>query len=171
VFEEDLDFLSDLLSMLEDTSCDFNHFFYRLGNTAVFTLATSDEYARAAELILPSDPENVKHDSIRKLATWLETKYRPRLEKEGSTNDSERRDRMNAVNPKFLLRQWVLEEVIKNTKSERNTGVENKDMLDKVLTMALDPFRDFWGGDKNEEARLCGDVPKVERGFQCSCSS
>ena len=165
-----MDFFSDVLSMLEDSSCDFNHFFYRLGHTPVF-LDSKDEYSRAAEHILPADTENVKENSIDTLATWLETKYRPRLEKEQSTDDKGRRERMNKVNPKFVLRQWILEEVIKNTKSEKGVGVENKEMLEMVLKMSLEPFNQEWGHDKGEEERLCGDVPKVDRGFQCSCSS
>ena len=165
-----MDFFSNVLSMLEDTSCDFNHFFYRLGRTPVF-LDSKDEYSRAAERILPGDTENVKRDSIDTLATWLEMKYRPRLEQEQSTDDQERRERMSKVNPKFVLRQWILEEVIKNTKSEKGVGVENKEMLETVLKMSLEPFNQEWGNNKAEEERLCGDVPKADRGFQCSCSS
>jgi serine/tyrosine/threonine adenylyltransferase len=171
VLEEDMDFFSDTLSMLADSSCDFNHFFYRLGVTPVFTLNSKDDYTRAAEHILPAETENIKRDCVNTLAIWLETKYRPRVEREQSTNDHERRDRMSSVNPKFILRQWILEEVIKKTTSERNVGVEDKESLDMVLRMALEPFNDAWGGDKAEEQRLCGDVPKIDRGFQCSCSS
>ena len=83
----------------------------------------------------------------------------------------ERKERMRKVNPKFVLRQWVLEEVIKNTKSEKGVGVMDKEMLEMVLRMTLEPFREEWGGDRGEEERFCGDVPKIERGFQCSCSS
>jgi serine/tyrosine/threonine adenylyltransferase len=166
-----MDFFSEVLSMLEDSACDFNHFFYRLGSTPMFTLNSKDDYSRAAELILPVEAENMKQESVEKLAEWLETKYRPRLEKEGNTNDRDRRERMNKVNPKFILRQWILEQVIKNTTSEKGVGVKNQEMLDMVFKMSLEPFQDEWGGDKGEEERLCGDVPKRDRGFQCSCSS
>jgi uncharacterized protein YdiU (UPF0061 family) len=166
-----MDLFSDVLSMLEDTSCDFNHFFYRLANTPLFTLNLKDDYERAAEHILPSDTEKKKGDGIKTLATWLESTYRPRLEKEGTTNDRERSERMKRVNPRFVLRQWILEEVIKKTQSEKGVGVKDKAMLDMVLGMCLEPFKEEWGGDKGEEERLCGDVPKVNRGFQCSCSS
>jgi uncharacterized protein YdiU (UPF0061 family) len=171
ILEDDIDFISEVLSMLEDTSCDFNHFFYRLGFTPVFALNNKEEYSRAAEHILPADTENVKQESINSLATWLETIYRPRLEKEGSTNDYERQERMKKVNPKFVLRQWVLEEVIKNATSEKGVGVKDHEMLDMVLKMSLDPFMEEWGSDNRKEAILCGDVPKISRGFQCSCSS
>jgi len=157
--------------MLEDTACDFNHFFYRLGNTPVFNFKSKDDYRTAAEHILPGETDSGKPRGIEKMATWLETAYRPRLEKERSTNDVERQERMRQVNPKFVLRQWILEEVIKNTQSEKGIGVKDKEMLDMVLKMSLDPFRHEWGIDRAEEERLCGDVPKIERGFQCSCSS
>ena len=165
-----MNFFSETLSMLEYTYCDFNHFFYRLGNTPIFTFNDKEEYSRAAEHILPADTQN-KKEGIETMATWLEAKYRPRLEKEGSRKDQERRERMALVNPKFVLRQWVLEEVIKNTQSEKNVGVQDKELLDHVLKMALHPFNEEWGGDKGEEDRFCGDVPKKDIGFQCSCSS
>jgi len=164
-----MDLFSDVLGMLEDTACDFNHFFYRLSNTPIFSLR-SDEYRRAAEHILPAETEN-KTDGVVKMAEWLEKSYRPRLEREGNTNDLDRQQRMRKVNPKFILRQWILEEVIKNTQSEKGVGVKDKNMLEMVLRMALEPFEEEWRGDRAEEERLCGDVPKVERGFQCSCSS
>jgi|SRR5579859_1459898 len=164
-------FFSDTLEMLENTACDFNHFFYRLGKTPLFTFTSKEDYARAAEHILPADTDRTKRESIETLAKWLETAYRPRLEKENSTNDMARQQRMQQVNPKFVLRQWILEEVIKNTQSEKGVGVKDKEMFEMVLGMCLEPFREEWGGDRAEEERLCGDVPKYDRGFQCSCSS
>ncbi len=166
-----MDLFSETLSMLEDTSCDFNHFFYRLGKTPIFNFTSTADFETGAEHILPADTEITKRTSIEKLAHWLEKQYKPRLEKEGSTDDMERKERMGSVNPKFILKQWVLEEVIKNTKSEKGVGVKNKEMLEMVLRMTLEPFREEWGGDRGEEERFCGDVPKIERGFQCSCSS
>jgi serine/tyrosine/threonine adenylyltransferase len=165
-----MDLFSEVLSMLEETSCDFNHFFYRLSNTPLFT-HSSTSFASQAEHILPSEPDLPKADSIPRLAQWLEQKYKPRLEKEASTDDMARQARMRSVNPKFVLRQWVLEEVIKDTQSERGVGVRDRGTLEMVLRMCLEPFAQEWGGDRAEEERFCGDVPKIERGFQCSCSS
>jgi uncharacterized protein YdiU (UPF0061 family) len=166
-----MDFFSEVLTLLEKTSCDFNHFFYRLSNTPISTFTSKDDYTRAAEHILPVETEKTKTEAIESLAAWLETSYRVRLEKDSSIDDTERKERMRNVNPKFVLRQWILEEVIRNTQSEKGVGVKDKDMLEHVLRMCLEPFRDEWGGDSGEEERLCGDVPKFDRGFQCSCSS
>jgi serine/tyrosine/threonine adenylyltransferase len=168
--DEDIDLFSDVLGMLEETACDFNHFFYRLSNALIFNLQSKDDFKRAAEHILPAETES-KQSGVQKMADWLETSYRPRLEKEDNTNDMDRQQRMREVNPKFVLRQWILEEIIKSTQSEKGVGVKDKEMLDMVLRMALEPFQEEWGGDRAQEERLCGDAPKIDRGFQCSCSS
>lgn len=44
------------------------------------------------------------------------------------------RDLMRKTNPRFVLRQWVLEEVIKKVEAAYGQTV-----LQNVLTMALDP--------------------------------
>ena len=154
--------------MLEDTSCDFNHFFYRLGIAPIYSLTSKGDYLNAAKQILPRETQ--REEAVETLATWIETQYKPRLEKENAT-EVERQKVVSQVNPKFVLRQWILEEVIKKTTSEKGIGVKNKELFELVLKMSLEPFRENWDGNKEEEKRLCGDVPKVDRGFQCSCSS
>ncbi|KAG8913059.1 hypothetical protein FRC01_004760, partial [Tulasnella sp. 417] len=91
-------------------------------------------------------------------------------------------------NPRFVLRQWVLEDLISTLQTEAK-DVGNRDLekttkgreaLNKILRMCTDPFRD-WGAeglsgealtdDEKEERRLCGTGPKSLLGFQCSCSS
>jgi len=83
------------------------------------------------------------------------------------------------VNPRFVLRQWVLEEVIKKVEKDPDSG---KKILGKVLQMACNPYEP-WGaeGDERpdeeldaeirEERRFCGMGAKAMLGFQCSCSS
>jgi serine/tyrosine/threonine adenylyltransferase len=65
-----------------------------------------------------------------------------------------------------VLRNWILEEVI-----ERVEKKGERDILQRVLAMALEPFREEWGGVREEEERFCGVVPKYKSGLQCSCSS
>jgi len=73
---------------------------------------------------------------------------------------------MKAVNPKFLPRSWILDEVI-----QRVEGKADRDILGRVMHMALNPFQDNWGLNKEEEERFCGDVPRFKRATTCSCSS
>ncbi|KAG9004585.1 hypothetical protein FRB94_002261 [Tulasnella sp. JGI-2019a] len=93
-------------------------------------------------------------------------------------------------NPRFVLRQWNLEEVIASlvadaeaiSKGETRVGggspSKGRQVLNKVLEMATRPF-ESWGAEgrepkteeEKEEARFCGTGPKQFLGFQCSCSS
>jgi serine/tyrosine/threonine adenylyltransferase len=66
----------------------------------------------------------------------------------------------------FVPRNWVLDEVIQRVdkKADRN-------IINNVMNMALNPFAEEWGLNRAEEERFCGDVPKYMGGMQCSCSS
>ena len=70
------------------------------------------------------------------------------------------------MNVQFIPRSWILDELIKRVEQ----GGE-REVLNRVMNMALHPFEDSWGGDEAEEERFCGDVPRKGRGMQCSCSS
>ncbi|KIK24010.1 hypothetical protein PISMIDRAFT_10450 [Pisolithus microcarpus 441] len=80
-----------------------------------------------------------------------------------------------APNPRFVLRQWLLEEVTKYVEGDPATG---KHVFGKK---ACSPFKP-WGreGDipddelneeEREERRYCGLRDRRMLGFQCSCSS
>ncbi|KDQ19266.1 hypothetical protein BOTBODRAFT_27846 [Botryobasidium botryosum FD-172 SS1] len=83
------------------------------------------------------------------------------------------------ANPRFVLRQWVLEEVIKLLEDDMPRG---REVLLKILHMASDPFEP-WGAEDDarpddelepetrEERRFCGMGEQKMLGFQCSCSS
>ncbi|KAG8835220.1 hypothetical protein FRC17_004782 [Serendipita sp. 399] len=116
---------------------------------------------------------------------WLQ-KFANRIEEEReewSNSDADwldaREKYMLSVNPRFILRQWVLEEVIKKVEAD---AVSGRKVLAKVLQMASNPF-DLWGAEDHdaseeisdeeirEERRLCGLGDQTMLGFQCSCSS
>ena len=79
---------------------------------------------------------------------------------------------MKAKNPRFVLRNWVTNEVAKRLEQDNDT-----DVLAKVLEMAAKPFDD-WGlpaegkSDEEiaEEARLCS-LGRPLTGNLPSCSS
>lgn len=83
---------------------------------------------------------------------------------------------MKRVNPNFIPRGWILDEVIQRVEK----GGE-RDVLRRIMHMALNPFEDEWTGktfngveytgDAQEEQRWVSDPPKTERAMQCSCSS
>ncbi|KAJ7475769.1 hypothetical protein FB451DRAFT_1244693 [Mycena latifolia] len=121
--------------------------------------------------------------------TWLNV-YARRVEREAdqwtSTEgaaegmDVQRTRMARAANPRFVLRQWVLQEVIAAVEKD---AVRGRRVLAKVLHMACNPFEP-WGGEdadpddeaqldaeEREERRFCGPGDSRMLGFQCSCSS
>src|SRR5690606_27754735 len=90
--------------------------------------------------------------------------------------DQQRKKAMQAVNPNFIPRGWVLDEVIRRVEKEGE-----RDVLRRVMHMGLNPFEESWDGkdfggikyegDAEEEVRWTGDVPQIVRALQCSCSS
>lgn len=82
------------------------------------------------------------------------------------------------MNPRFVLRQWVLEETIAKVDKEGDIKA-----LERVLKMSEQPFERY--GDKDvgsavceigtaedvDRERLCGKGAEDMLGFQCSCSS
>lgn len=174
--------LSPLLDLMEAHELDFNNFFRKLAKVPS-TASSEDELRQHAEMFLhpesgsplrvsdsmdkPSsgNAELKARDAARSaVASWL-ANYVAKVQEDG-VSDAERAAAMNGVNPKFVPRGWILQEVI--------DGVEKKGdgkVLERVMRMALEPFREEWGGEKEEEERWCRDPPRVERAMQCSCSS
>lgn len=89
---------------------------------------------------------------------------------------------MDSVNPRFTLRQWVLEETI----AKLDTAEPDLLALDRVLEMSSEPFKAYSeeiiekkeggsclveGEQEKEERRLCELGSTGMLGFQCSCSS
>jgi serine/tyrosine/threonine adenylyltransferase len=184
-FEE---LFSEALDTMENLELDFNHFFRRLSNIALEDIATPEATLEKASVFFHQEgpPKLVNGDEARqRIAAWLE-KWRARIIEdwidadlsvvEAESADAERMEQMKNVNPNFIPRGWILDEIIRRVEKE-----DDRDVLDRVMHMALNPFADAWDGqtfdgaqwkgDAEEEKRWTGDVPKFERAMQCSCSS
>jgi len=174
VSDQDTDFkdlFSELLDTLEALELDFNHFFRRLSSVKVSELETEEQRKQKAHLFFHAEgmtdtagvTESAAHDRV---APWL-AEWAARVKQDwGSDQDSEREVAMKRVNPKFIPRSWVLDEIIQRVEH----GGE-RDVIKRAMTMAEHPFAEHWGGDREEEERWCGDVPRHGRMMQCSCSS
>ncbi len=172
--DQDTDFkelFSELLDTLEALELDFNHFFRRLSSVRVSELDTEEQRKQQAHIFFHVEgmantagiTETAAHDRI---ALWL-AKWAIRVKQDwGLDRDSEREAEMKQVNPKFIPRSWVLDEIIQRVEH----GGE-RDVIKRAMTMAEHPFQESWGGDTDEEERWCGDVPRHGRMMQCSCSS
>ena len=169
---EDFDSLfSELLDMMEALELDFNHFFRRLSNFSIADLEVNDARKDKSRVFF-HDEEKVSSEhntdaNRARIATWL-GKWQQRVYEDWGpeADDDPRQKAMRSVNPNFIPRGWVLDEIIRRVEK----GGE-REILDRVMNMALNPFEEKWGWDEKEEARFCGDVPKHDRAMQCSCSS
>ncbi|KAH9945264.1 uncharacterized protein BXZ73DRAFT_96251 [Epithele typhae] len=173
-----------LLDLMKDHKLDFHRTFRRLCAFRPAS-ASAEADAFAASLLSLSLEDPGRLDAARaqsEFAAWLRT-YAARVESEwdlwtGADVDAERRAEMEGANPRFVLRQWLLEEVIRKVDEDAERG---KRVLGKVLQMACDPFAP-WGregvqddselsAEEKEERRYCGTGDARLLGFQCSCSS
>lgn len=169
--ESDVDGLfTELLNTLEALELDFNHFFRRLSSVRLTDLDTDSQRTGIASVFFHAEGiparKTTEEAAKTRVAGWL-LKWRDRMAKDwGHGRDAEREDAMKSVNPKFLPRGWVLDEIIRRVDKDGD-----REVLGRVMRMAENPFEDSWGGDAAEEKRWCGDVPRPERGLMCSCSS
>ena len=177
---------SEGLDTMEALELDFNHFFRRLSNLDLASIATPEARKAKASVFFHKEgpPKFVGESDARdRIAKWLEA-WRARIIEDWSDNgeslseskDGERIAAMKQVNPNFVPRGWILDEVIRRVEKEGE-----RDVLDRIMHMALNPFEDTWAGktlagveytgDAEEEQRWVADVPRMERAMQCSCSS
>ena len=139
-----------LLELMKDHRLDFHGTFRRLcafrpsfaspapSSTPTTTL---EEFVESI-LTLTPEPERLDAPNARnEWLAWLRA-YAARIEsesdlwdagKEGYDKDAERERAMRAANPRFVLRQWVLEEVIRRVEADSESG---KRVLAKVLQVS-----------------------------------
>ncbi|EER37242.1 YdiU domain-containing protein [Histoplasma capsulatum H143] len=161
---------SELLDTLEALELDFNHFFRHLSNIYLADIDTNEKRKAIASIFFHKDGVggigNTEESAKDRIAKWLSSWRNRIIEDWGMEPDEERQKAMKAVNPKFLPRSWILDEVIQHVENKGDRGI-----LDRVMHMALNPFQEEWNLDKDEEERFCGDVPQSKRMTMCSCSS
>ncbi|KAK3706494.1 hypothetical protein LTR37_012704 [Vermiconidia calcicola] len=163
---------SELLDTLEALELDFNHFFRRLSFIMIEELDTEDKRKDVAGRFFHheglSGLVGSEAEARARMGTWL-GKWVGRVKEDWPTSTEGTEERfaaMKAVNPKFVPRSWILDELINRVEKQGE-----REILGHVMDMALNPFNEEWGWNKEEEERFCGDVPKFQRAMQCSCSS
>jgi uncharacterized protein YdiU (UPF0061 family) len=153
--------LTPLLDMLQDCELDYNQFFRKLGDFALFGDTTLE-----VDVFFPKErglaPMYSVEECKEKLISWIEV-YKKRLQAEGNVDDGSRQARSRQINPRFVLKGWILDEVIHQARKG------DFDLYRRVQKMALSPFNQSWG--LADEDRFTGDTPRRERDLQCSCSS
>lgn len=146
---------------------------------AQFVTTTDPSFERLLDRLLPPVATGTParpEDARRAWTSWFEM-YEGRLAA-SAQSVAERQARLRRANPRFVLRQWILEETIQRLEAKNDTA-----FLERVLRMATAPFEPYaergldddgalcLTGEAAEDERLCGLGPRDLQGFQCSCSS
>ncbi|KAL1636918.1 hypothetical protein SLS56_001015 [Neofusicoccum ribis] len=158
---------SEWLDLMEAHELDFNQCFRRLSDVKLGELGTSEQREKLAGRFFHDDGVAGGEDAARqRISKWLENWQARVLEDWGEGKDEERIEAMKSVNPKFVPKGWILDELIDRVEQKKE-----RDVLKTVMNMTLDPFAEKWGVDEKDEERFCTDPPKYNRAMQCSCSS
>ncbi|KAL2415383.1 Protein adenylyltransferase SelO, mitochondrial [Exophiala dermatitidis] len=173
--QKDSDFdklFSELLDTMEALELDFNHFFRRLSTVKLNDVSTKEGREQTAERFFHREGVtglNETNESGReRVGKWLDS-WRERIVEDwgsGPSADQEREKAMKAVNPNFVPRGWLLDDII-----DRVQNKNDRKILEGVMEMSLNPFKDQWEWNEEIEKKYCGDVPRFRRAIQCSCSS
>ena len=143
-----VDVFKQFLDLMEAHSLDFHSTFRKLAAFRPDHVQSGDEKLNAfISHLLESTPRPDKLDKAKasnEFKAWL-TKYSNRIleeRKEWDGNSQEeidvlREKQMKSANPRFVLRQWVLEEVIAKVEKDVVTGSR---VLAKVLKVR---FRNY----------------------------
>jgi uncharacterized protein YdiU (UPF0061 family) len=106
--ESDESLISELLALLQKSETDMTLFYRHLADVPVqgeAAHAATDEGMIAPLLNAYYQPAQVDSEQRLQLAQWIR-KYQERVVLDG-TPDAIRKERMNAVNPKFVLRNYL----------------------------------------------------------------
>jgi uncharacterized protein YdiU (UPF0061 family) len=144
--DEDAELLLDLLSLLEANGVDYTNFFRRLGN---FETATDARHDELRDMFVEPDAFDA----------WA-ARYRARLLAEASA-DAARKSRMDAVNPKYVLRNYLAQDAI-------TAAVERRDYteIERLRETLSAPFKEQPGRE-----RYAGSPPDWGKRLAVSCSS
>ncbi|MFN7039377.1 MAG: protein adenylyltransferase SelO [Alphaproteobacteria bacterium] len=140
--KSDPEMIDELLNLMHNSQVDYTIFFRKLSDLANNSVLLDQMFGCSNEW-----------------KTWLE-KYTIRLTKEG-ISPHDRISKMNSVNPKFILRNYIAEEAIRSA-----TYSENYEEIDKLLKLLSNPF-----AEQNEHEKYASPPPEWSKQICISCSS
>jgi uncharacterized protein YdiU (UPF0061 family) len=141
VLEEDDTLIESLIECLQDASVDYTLFFRQLSH-------------------YDGDKENLYDIAMDPLVVdkWLKL-YDVRLDKENKSS-KQRNNEMLQVNPKFVLKNYILEEIISNVYQGKFHKLEE---VFKIIQNPYDEHKDY--------GYYAGDTPEHYKNIGLSCSS
>jgi len=144
--QDDMQLIATLLAMMHASQIDYTNLFRGLGNFNSAADATND-------------PLRGQFIDRAAFDAWADA-YRARLQHEPGTN-SERKERMNAVNPKYILRNYLAQSAIEKAEQRRDFSE-----IERLLNLLSRPFDEQPGMES-----YAATPPEWARQIEVSCSS
>jgi len=146
IHDDDIELIGSLLSLMHASRIDYTNLFRNLGNF--------DSSADAAnDLLRDQFIDRADFDA------WA-AEYRARLQHETSS-DNERKARMDAVNPKYVLRNYLAQNAIEKAELHKDFSE-----IDRLLHLLGKPF-----DEQPEMESYAATPPEWGRQIEVSCSS
>ena len=151
---QDFALIEPLLEMMQASQLDFTNTFRRLSQ---FNSAAADPFNPSAK-----DQNSTLRDQFIDRAAFDQwsAAYRQRLQDETAT-DAERKERMDKVNPKYILRNYLAQTAISKAEKERDYSE-----VDRLLRLLAKPF-----DEQPEMEGYAAPAPDWARQIEVSCSS
>jgi len=146
VSQDDIPLISGLLDLMRDSQVDYTNFFRAMGNFNSSDNATNDSLR----------DQIIDRDAFDRWAA----DYRARLKTEQG-DDNERKARMDAVNPKYILRNYLAQVAIEKAEKERDYSE-----VDRLLNLLSKPF-----DEHPDMESYAGPAPDWAHHIEVSCSS
>ena len=145
--ETDTTLTQDLLGLLPAVETDVTLFYRHLADIPA---GNADDRIAPAELAAPLmaafyRPEQLTPTYLEQLADWLD-RYRQRLRHDGLV-DAERKQRMHAVNPKYVLRNYLAQLAIDDI------GAGDFSLTSELLDVLRHPYDEQPGRERFAEKR------------------
>jgi serine/tyrosine/threonine adenylyltransferase len=147
--DADADLLNEMFTLLQRTEVDQVLFFRDLANVPTVESAGDDELLRPLAEVW-YQPQHVDGELRDEVVGWLRA-WAARVRSTG-VSDAKRRETMNSLNPRFVLRNYLAAEVIEAAEAGDVTKID--EMLD-VLRRPYDeqPGRERFAAKRPEWAR------------------
>ena len=143
----DVALIEALLEMMQANQVDYTNLFRSLGH---FKSAPGEQNSAGCATSSSTAPA---------FDAWAEA-YRARLQKEQGT-DAERKERMDGVNPKYILRNYLAQVAIRKAEKERDFSE-----VDRLLKLLGRPF-----DEQPEMENYAAPPPDWAQHIEVSCSS
>lgn len=165
--------LSLLFETLQVTKLEYNKFYLILQE---LRLRDQDfDIDEACKKFIPTTCSEEDRVFIMKEIKSFLTVFRARVEEELLT-DEIRLQRASPHNPRFVPKNWILQDIINYTTEKLKEGVPEEECsayLNKIMKMTSNPFNESeWGSElKDVEEKWLSDVDDSKLMTSCSCSS